>query len=90
MINLCLIDIFTVLGKMRESLQKVEQFPWDILKTQSELNKTLRSISNIQLTVLNEERFEGNFDKELWIKLNEDSEKWVTQVFHFFQERKIL
>ena len=37
--------------------------------------KTLRRMPNIQLTVLNEDKFEGKFNKELWIKLNEIVEK---------------
>ena len=93
MVNLGLIDVFTVLGNTSKSLQKVEQFPWEILKTQNELIKTLRSMANIQLTDLTGERFEGNFDKDLWIKLNEDVEKVLsgeykgqdTQVFQVFR-----
>ena len=40
--NLGLIDVFTLLGSISKSLQKVEPFPWEISRTQGDLIKTLR------------------------------------------------
>ena len=92
-LNLGLIDIFTLLGVFSKSLQKVEQFPWEIRKTQRQLINALRKMADMRLTDEAGEVFEANFDKDLWVKLVADIENVLsgeykgqdTQVFQVFR-----
>ena len=50
LLNICLIDIYRLLGCISCQLQKVEQSPWDIPKTQTKLLKTLNMMEKLKLT----------------------------------------
>ena len=50
LLNLGLLDIYRLLGSISCQLQKVEQFPWDIPKTQTKLLETLKNMEKLKLT----------------------------------------
>ena len=68
LINLCLIDIYRVLGSFSSSLQTVEQFPWEIEGKQLQLIKTLKKMSDLKLTVDDDEgdAEPEEVDQSLW------------------------
>ena len=90
LINLGLIDIFALLGSISKSLQKVEQFPWQISRTQGDLIKTLRKVADIQLANEAGDMFEGHFDKNLWVRLNADIEKVLSGKYKVQDTSKCL
>ena len=49
LLNLGLLDIYRLLGSISCQLQKVEQFPWDIPKTQTKLLETLKNMEKLKL-----------------------------------------
>ena len=68
--NLCLIDIFRQLGQVSRRRQTVELFPWEILKIQEGLIKTLRQIADIKQTNEAGDTLEEGLDDEVWVDLS--------------------
>ena len=55
-------ESWPLLGSMSKSLQKVEQFPWQIIKTQNDL---IRKMADIQHTDKAGNKCGGQLDKDL-------------------------
>ena len=74
-------------------LQKVEQFPWEILKTQDELVKMLKKRAQIKLENDDTEVTENILDEKLWPNLGTNLENILngtykglkTTVFEMFR-----
>ena len=75
LLNLGMIDIYQKLGIASKALQKVEQFPWEILETQQRLIKDFEERSNIQLIDEHGASTVQNIDKKIWPALRQNAEK---------------
>ena len=70
-LNLGLLDIYRLLGSSSCQLQNVEQFPWDIPKTQRKLLETLKNMEKLKLIKNDETDTMEEIDKHMWPMLGE-------------------
>ena len=68
-------DLYRLLGSISSLLPTVQQFPWDIPKTQMKLLKQLKSMEKLQLSVNDETGEVDEVDQSLWPNLGKHLNK---------------
>ena len=68
LLNLGILDIYQLLGRISKQLQTVEQFPWNIPKVQQALVQQLKKMEGLKLGGEGDE-MEQELDESLWESL---------------------